>query len=92
MFYTIKRPLISEKNSMHNELGIYTFEVDKKASKPEIKAAVEKMFRVKVKAVRTSVCRARTKKNKYGESAVKYWKKALVQLKPGEKIAIFEGA
>jgi len=92
MFYTIKKPLVSEKNSMLNEMGVYTFEVDKKASKPEIKAAVEKMFRVKVKSVRTSVCRARSKKNKYSEGTVKYWKKAMVQLKAGEKIALFEGA
>lgn len=92
MFYTIKKPLISEKNSMMNEKGVYTFEVERKASKPEIKAAVEKMFRVKVKSVRTSVCRGRTTRNKYGTSSVKYWKKAMVQLKAGERIALFEGA
>jgi len=92
MFYTIKKPLISEKNSILSEQGVYTFEVDRKASKPDIKKAVEKMFRVKVKSVRTANCRGRTTRNKYGEGTVKYWKKAMVQLKAGEKIAIFEGA
>ena len=92
MFYTIKKPLVTEKNSLHAENGIYVFEVDKKATKTEVKNAVEKHFRVKVSSVRTSVCRGRSKKTKLGMSKVKYWKKAMVKLAPGEKIKLFEGA
>ena len=92
MFYTIKKPLITEKNSIHAENGVYVFEVDKKATKADVKKAVEKNFRVKVASVRTAVCRGRAKKTRLGVSKIKYWKKAMVQLAPGEKIKLFEGA
>ena len=92
MYYTIKRPLITEKNSLLAESGVYVFEVDKSATKSEVKSAVEKYFRVKVDAVRTSICRGRSRRTRLGQSKVKYWKKAMVKLAPGEKIKIFEGA
>lgn len=77
---------------MLNAMGVYVFEVDRKATKLDIKNAVEGAFRVKVDAVNTSICRGRAHRNKFGLSKVKYWKKALVKLSPGEKIALFEGA
>lgn len=92
MHNLIKRPLITEKNSLMAESGVYVFEVDKKATKDEIKKAVEKSFRVKVASVRTSVCRGRAKRTKLGIGRIQYWKKALVRLKSGEKISLFEGA
>lgn len=92
MYQVIKRPLVSEKNSVLAEHDIYVFEVDRAADKIEVKNAVEKLFRVKVRSVRTSVCRGRATRNKLGVSAVKYWKKAMVRLAPGEKITLFEGA
>lgn len=92
MQYVIKKPLISEKNSVLAEKNIYVFEVEKKATKTEIKTAVEKMFKVKVASVNTSICRGRSKRTRLGLSKVKYWKKAMVKLKSGEKIALFEGA
>jgi large subunit ribosomal protein L23 len=92
MYTVIRKPLVSEKNSMLAEHGVYVFETDKQASKVEIKNAVEKLFRVKVKSVRTAVCRSRTTRSRGGVSATKYWKKAMVRLVPGEKIAMFEGA
>ena len=88
----IRRPLITEKNSTMAEAGVYVFEVDQKASKDEMKKAVEKSFRVKVKTVRTAMCRGRARRNKLGLGRVPHWKKAMVQLNPGEKIALFEGA
>lgn len=88
----IRRPLITEKNSSMAEAGVYVFEVDTKANKEEIKKAVEKSFRVKVKTVRTAMCRGRARRNKMGIGRVPHWKKAMVQLNPGEKIALFEGA
>lgn len=92
MYYTIKRPIITEKNSMLAENGVYVFEVDRKASKTDIKKAIEKSFRVKVDAVRTSICRNRAKRTRLGEGRVRYWKKAMVKLAAGEKISLFEGA
>jgi len=88
----IKKPLITEKNTIHNAAGVYVFEVESAATKPEIMKAVEKAFSVKVDSVRTAQCRARAKNNKYGTGAVPHWKKAFVRLAQGEKIALFEGA
>jgi large subunit ribosomal protein L23 len=87
----IKAPLVTEKNTYHNAAGVYVFEVDMKASKIEIRAAIEKNFNVKVDAVRTSVCRGRTKHSKAGLTKTPYWKKAFIKLVEGEKIALFEG-
>lgn len=88
----IRRPMITEKSSSMAEAGVYVFEVDQAATKVEIKKAVEKSFRVKVKTVRTAMCRGRARRNKMGIGRVPHWKKAMVQLNPGEKIALFEGA
>jgi large subunit ribosomal protein L23 len=77
---------------MMAEDGVYVFEVDKTATKAEIKSSVEKYFRVKVDSVRTSVCRGRARRTRLGVGRVKYWKKAMVKLKEGEKISLFEGA
>ena len=92
MYYIIKRPLVTEKNSMLAEKGIYAFEVDKQATKLEIKKAVEKFFHVKVKSVNTAMCRGRAKRTKFGIGKADSWKKALVRLGKGEKISLFEGA
>jgi len=93
MHYTIKRPLITEKNSWLAEQGVYVFEVDKAAEKTEIKKAVEKFFNVKVSNVRTAVCRGRAKKTRLGGIVQPAkWKKAWVRLEPGQKIGLFEGA
>ena len=88
----IKRSLITEKATGLMENSQYSFQVAKKATKKEIRSAVEKIFKVKVKAVRTVMVRGkkrralRTKK----ETHTSDWKKAIVQLAPGEKLDIFE--
>jgi large subunit ribosomal protein L23 len=88
----IKKPLITEKNTIHNAAGVYVFEVVSEATKTEIKTAVEKGFGVKVESVKTANCRGRAKANKFGFGAVAHWKKAYIHLAAGEKIALFEGA
>lgn len=88
----IKAPLVTEKNTYHSAAGVYVFEVDKTASKTEIRAAIEKNFGVKVDSVRTANCRGHNKMTKFGPTKTPYWKKAFVKLKAGEKIALFEGA
>lgn len=96
MLHTIKKPLITEKNSVLAESGVYVFEVAMKATKPEIAKAVANSFNVKVAKVRTQVCRGRARRAQIAGRVVaspkQVWKKALVTLKPGEKINIFEGA
>lgn len=92
MSQIIKTPLVTEKNTIHNAAGIYVFEVDLGANKDQIKKEIEKYFKVKVSSVRTSICRGRAKNSRFGAGAVPRWKKALVKLAAGEKIALFEGA
>jgi large subunit ribosomal protein L23 len=92
MYQVIKKPLISEKNAVHAEAGAYAFEVDRRASKTEIKVAIEKAFRVKVADIRTMMCRGKFFRKQARLGPPKHWKKALVKLKAGEKISIFEGA
>ncbi len=91
MIQVIKEPIVTEKNAVLNEMGIYVFKVDLRSSKLDIKAAVEKNFGVKVQRITTAICRGRSKANKFGHTKVPYWKKAMVKLKEGEKISLFEG-
>ncbi len=92
MIQIVRSPLITEKNTALSETGVYVFEVHIQATKPEIKKAVESGFSVKVKNIRTSICRNDMKYNKFGLSKVRKWKKAYVQLAAGQKISLFEGA
>lgn len=87
----IKRPLVTEKNTIHNAAGVYVFEVELQATKQDVKTAVERNFRVKVASVNTSVCRGHAKRTRFGLTKPLRWKKALVKLAAGEKIALFEG-
>ena len=92
MSYVIKKPVITEKNNLQAEKGIYVFKVSLQAGKPAIKDHIEKYFNVKVKSVKTSVCRKRSRKLRGGQAGrVRYWKKAFVRLKPGEQMTAFEG-
>ena len=84
LYQILKRPLITEKSNQLREAGqIITFEVDREANKIEIKQAVEKAFKVKVKDVRTSITAGKAKRfgrNLGKRSAVK---KAYVTLAEG---------
>ena len=90
----LKRPLVlTEKGSRlresHNQ---YQFEVAKTANKLQIRDAVETLFSVKVEEVRTLNVRGRMRRMGRGKSKTRNWKKAIVQLKAGETIDVFEGA
>ena len=88
--YVIKKPLLSEKSTYAmNEQGRYAFLVDRRASKPEIKAAVETLYGVKVAAVNTQVRKGKTRRLKYGEVDEAQTKKATVRLQEGQKIELF---
>jgi large subunit ribosomal protein L23 len=72
--------------------GKYAFEVDKKATKPQIKQAVEKAFNVKVTAVNIIMHPGKTRSLGRRSLPAHPWKKAIVTLKPGDSIELFEGA
>ncbi|ERM84950.1 50S ribosomal protein L23 [Rhodonellum psychrophilum GCM71 = DSM 17998] len=89
----LKKPLITEKISAMNEQGVYGFVVERTAKKPEIKNAVEKMFGVKVVAVRTMRYAAKHKtrytKAKVVSGYTNAFKKAIVQVAEGEVIDFY---
>lgn len=68
----------------------YVFEVDKKANKYAVKAAVEMAFGVKVDRVRTMIMPGKTRRMGRNQGKTPTWKKAVVRLKTGEAIAMFE--
>ena len=86
------RPVISEKSYALIAEGKYTFRVDDRAHKTQIAKAVEEIFDVEVAAVRTAKVRAKPKRRGLHQGRTRAWKKAVVQLAPGERIELFEGA
>jgi large subunit ribosomal protein L23 len=88
----IIRPVISEKSYALIAEGKYTFRVHERAHKTEIARAVEQIFGVHVASVRTSKVRAKPKRRGLKRGQTRAWKKAVVQLGPGERIELFEGA
>jgi large subunit ribosomal protein L23 len=88
----VKRPLITEKSERARESNRqYAFEVHQDATKIQVKNAVEKLFSVHVTAVRTSIARGKNKRVGRNIGRRPNWKKAVVTLKEGETIALFEG-
>ena len=87
----IVRPIVTEKSTALQESGRYVFEVDRMATKLEIKEAVEDSFEVKVASVNTLVVKGKRKRFGPRFTLGKTWKKAIVSLAPGESITIFEG-
>ena len=85
------RPSITEKNTALQAGGKYAFEVAKEASKHQIKEAVEKAFKVQVTAVNVMTVPGKTRRVGRRLVLTASWKKALVTLKPGDKIELFEG-
>jgi large subunit ribosomal protein L23 len=85
-------PVISEKSYALIAEGKYTFRVDDRAHKMQIAVAVEEIFEVGVAEVRTSTVRAKPKRRNLQKGRTRGWKKAIVQLAPGERIELFEGA
>ena len=91
VFEIIKRPIVSEKSTALAEVGNrYVFEVDAAASKPEIRDAVQQLFNVKVKAVRTMVVHGKHKRTGKFEFKRSNWKKAIVTLQDGDRIELFQ--
>ena len=90
-FDILRRPIITEKSTNLQEQGRYSFEVAPKASKLQIKRAVEEAFSVKVLGVNTMNQKGKRKRFGPRQSTRRLWKKAVVTLAPGNSITIFEG-
>lgn len=91
LYEVIRRPIVTEKSTMLQGEGKYTFEVATEANKPMIREAVEQAFNVKVASVNTVVVKGKVKRMGRSVGRTKDWKKAVVTLKPGSKIEFFEG-
>ncbi|WP_127143344.1 50S ribosomal protein L23 [Pelagibacterium montanilacus] len=87
----IRNPVVTEKSTMASEHGQVVFDVAVDASKPEIKAAVEALFSVKVKAVNTLVRKGKAKRFRGFAGKRKDVKKAIVTLVDGQTIDISTG-
>jgi large subunit ribosomal protein L23 len=88
----IIRPVVSEKSYALIGEGKYTFRVNDRAHKTQIRHAVEEVFDVVVAEVRVSRVRPKPKRRGLSQGRTRGWKKAIVQLAPGERIELFEGA
>ncbi len=91
LYGVLRRPLITEKNTMLQAQGKYAFEIAREANKPQIKQAVEKAFKVNVLAVNVMTVPGKTRRVGRRQVLTQSWKKAIVTLKPGDKIELFEG-
>jgi|TARA_B100000749_G_scaffold264346_1_gene238601 large subunit ribosomal protein L23 len=91
VFDILRRPVITEKSTILQENGRYTFEVAPNATKHQIKEAVEEAFNVDVLQVNTMHVRGKRKRFGPRIAQGRSWKKAIVLLSPGDTITIFEG-
>ena len=86
------RPVVSEKSYEQIARNQYTFKVHKDAHKTQVRQAVEQLFDVKVERVNIVKVQAKPKRRGVIRGTKPGWKKAVVQLKKGDSIEIFEGA
>jgi len=101
IYHTIIRPLVTEKGTHQSQVtheatrsrpargGAFTFEVHPDANKAQIRQAVEKIYNVRVQAVRTSNRRGKRRRVRYKMGTTRRWKKAVVVLKPEYHIDLF---
>lgn len=86
----IKRPLISEKSTfLANVKNAYSFEVDRRADKAQIRNAIETLYNVKVLDVRTVRVPGKPRRSRTGYTTTGEWKKAIVKLHADNKIDLF---
>jgi large subunit ribosomal protein L23 len=91
-FEILKRPLDTEKlDRMRDRENKFAFEIDMKANKTEVKQAIEQLFKVKVLDVKTSIVRGKFRRLGRTQGQRPNCKKAIVTLKEGDAIQLFEG-
>ena len=92
LYEVLRRPLITEKNTaIQAPRGKYAFEVAAEAYKEQVKQAVEKAFNVSVTRVNVMTVAGKGRRLRGRQVMSPSWKKAIVTLKPGDKIELFEG-
>ena len=101
IYHIVRRPLVTEKGTHQTKQafeatktrpgrgGAYSFEVHPEANKVEIKDAIEKIYNVRVQAVRTSVRTGKKRRHKFKMGQTRHWKKAVVVLEPDFHIDLF---
>ena len=87
----IIRPVVSEKSYVLATADRYTFRVHADAHKTQIKQAIEQLFDVNVVEVRTLSVKSKPKRRGLTSGRTRAWKKAVVQVRPGDTIPIFQG-
>jgi large subunit ribosomal protein L23 len=86
-YQILRKPVITEKSvDARERAGTLCFQVDRHATKVEIREAVQTIFKVKVDSVRTAIFHGKTRRRGRSEGRRPDWKKAFVKLHPGEKI------
>jgi large subunit ribosomal protein L23 len=91
-FEIIKRPLDTEKlDKLRDTQNKFSFEVHVESSKTEIKQAVEALFKVKVVDIKTAIVKGKMRRVGKNSGMRSNWKKAIVTLKDGDAISLFEG-
>jgi large subunit ribosomal protein L23 len=85
------RPVVSEKSYVLATAGKYTFRVHPDAHKTQVRQAVEALFGVDVIDVRTMSVKSKPKRRGHTSGRTRQWKKAIVQVGPGQEIPIFQG-
>ena len=91
LYEVLRRPLITEKSTALQMVGKYAFEVALASNKQQVKQAVEKAFKVSVTAVNMMMVHGKKRRVRRGTVLSPAWKKAVVTLKEGDKIELFEG-
>lgn len=91
VYQVLKRPIITEKNTLHAAQNKYTFEVAREATKQQIEEAVEKMFKVNVTDVNVSTVPGKMRRIGRNRGMTSPWKKAVVTVQEGQRIELFEG-
>ena len=92
VYQVVRRALVTEKSSLMRERNKYVFEVDRRAGKPEIKSAIEEIFKVTVTDVKTMNMRGKVKRLGRYEGKRPDWKKAIVTLAEGNSIDLITEA
>ena len=85
------RPIVSEKSYALLAANKYTFRVYDGANKTQVRQAVEEIFSVRVRHVRTMSVKSKPKRRGWTSGKTREWKKAIVQLHPEDSIELFEG-
>lgn len=85
----VQRPIITEKATFLSERNRYTFEVDKRANKIQIKRAVEELYKVRVLGVATQLRPGKTRRYRYGFITTAPTKRAVVKVHPEDRIELF---